>query len=799
MNILRVLCFFLLAGLLVSFAATDDPIEKLLALFARYREELPQEKVYLHTDRPYYTSGDTIWFKAYLTAGPYHEPSAISRTIYVELINDAGKRLQLLKLMSVNGSATGDVPLADTLTSGNYILRAYTQWMRNTDEAYFFHRQVKIWRDMKQAASSVGGDVDVQFFPEGGNLVNGMLSRVGVKAVGTDGMGRSVAVTIRDEAGTEVAHATTNPLGMSSFFFTPQRGKQYSATIGGQTTKRPLPAAIDTGLVMTVKNLPQAADIQVRIQVSDFRIFPSVYLLAQTRGVVCYSAKADVKTPVVLIRIPKTEFPAGISQITVMDAQANPLAERLVFVNHQEQLKVSVVPDKPVYKPRENVTLTVTAEDMQGVPVQADLSLAVTDDEQVLISQDRESIHAYLLLASELQGYIESPGYYFNEMHDDRFDALDNLLLTQGWRRFVWTRALAAWPAPRYVPEAGLTIRGTLYNKVNDKPAANGKIKYLVTVPVPDTRLVRTDDNGVFEITDAIYFDSSRAVLNGELRSGSKEVTMVLQDPAFPLVAYPLIPLVETQTEFERASILRSLDYKAAVKSDPSAIMLKGIEIKSTRLEKEEGPERLYGKGTVSMNVEDDKRTQGLIHPLQLLQGRVAGVRVSGSGQNWDVQVQGAGTITGSSTPLFLIDNVPVSIETLSMLPASDVASIDVWKGPDAVIFGSRGGNGVIGFTTRKGKFSPRVALDFLSLQGTGYRMEREFYRPRYDVQRDKPSPVTYATLCWSPLVQTDSTGHATVTFEAPDRETTLTTVIEGLSMKGLPGATMKKLAVRQD
>jgi uncharacterized protein YfaS (alpha-2-macroglobulin family) len=124
-----------------AFVPKDDaPIEKLIGSLQHWSEANPQEKVYLHTDKPYYALGDTIWFKAYITIGSRHQLSALSGALYVDLINERDSIQQTLKLPVTAGMAIGDFVLSDTLNEGNYRLRSYTQWMRNAGEDYFFDR-----------------------------------------------------------------------------------------------------------------------------------------------------------------------------------------------------------------------------------------------------------------------------------------------------------------------------------------------------------------------------------------------------------------------------------------------------------------------------------------------------------------------------------------------------------------------------------------------------------------------------------------------------------------------------------
>jgi hypothetical protein len=181
-----VLVFFL-----ISFSSENDPLEKIITAFEQYVSVLPQEKIYLHQDRTYYASGETIWFKAYLTAGPYHEPSSLSRTIYVELINTKNEVIQEHTLFTPDGFASGQLQLPDSLPSGQYLLRAYTNWMRNSGEEYFFHRPITIWNEAPPILDQVSqDDLDIQFFPEGGHLVQGILSKVAFKVLGGNGLGK---------------------------------------------------------------------------------------------------------------------------------------------------------------------------------------------------------------------------------------------------------------------------------------------------------------------------------------------------------------------------------------------------------------------------------------------------------------------------------------------------------------------------------------------------------------------------------------------------------------------------------
>jgi len=789
------LSILVFAFILFSFTSSENPLEKLIAGFKKYLGQLPQEKVYLHFDRPYYTSGETIWIKAYLTAGALHEPSDLSRTIYVELINGQGELVKQLRLLSVNGSAAGDITLSDSLSTGNYLVRAYTHWMRNGDENYFFHRLIKIWNNETQtpAITTTENLPVISFFPEGGEMVNGFVCKVGFKAIGADGLGREIKGKIIDESGAIICEFKSNFLGMGAFTFTPQKGKSYKAVIENYGSDVQLPPIKESGIVMSVRNVLSSEELIVRIQTTDYTNFKTIYIIGQTRGIVCYAARTDLSANFLIAKIPKAKFPGGIAQITLADSNGIPLAERLVFVNEREQVTFKITPDKSTYSPRELVKLQIEAMDAKGKPAIADLSLSVCDDSQVLPDENHESISSYLLLSSDLRGNIESPGYYFNPANEDRAEALDYLLLTQGWRRFAFKKALEEqWPKPEYQVEQGLTIKGKMVDKFNDKPIADGKVTYLSFGPSLDVKEVRTNSIGDFEMHDIVYFDSVQAVLQGETKKGSKLIKFQINNtPDFPATQFPLLPLKGTQNAFEKAFLARSIERKNIDNKyhfDEKSVMLQEVEVRTQKDESENSRVSNYGSGTISRRVADNPAYENMLHPLQLLQGRVAGVQVSGSGQNWSVTIRGSGTINGNPTPLILLDNVPVAIETLNMIPVRDIERFDVWKGADAVIFGVQGANGVIGFFTKKGVTVRPPKEGIITFGEVGYQVERQFYAPKYDVEKpEHKRPDKRTTLFWAPHIQTDAKGQATVSFYNHDLETSATGIIEGISNTGKP------------
>lgn len=782
----------LLLFIVFGFAASD-PLEEVLLRFDRYLAELPQEKIYLHLDRPYYTTGDTIWYKAYLVAGPDHIPSSLSNVIHLELINESNKVLQHQMLYAESGSAHAQLVLHDSLASGNYLIRAYTKWMMNFDDSYFFQKKIKVLDDSKLEASALDEQgLDLQFFPEGGELISGLVNNLAFKAIGPDGLGRKIKGKIVDESGNAIAQFESNTLGMGVCKITPLKNKKYYAKVDDYSTF-PVPVSYERGLVMSVVNKANHEEILVQVQRTKDHEDKSYYLYAQTRGIVYYAAKFTLSHPVNIIRIPKSKFSTGVAQITLMDERGIPVSERLTYVDQKNTMHIVARPDKDKYEPRERITISVQATDGEGTPAVADLSISVVDDQQIFMEPNQENIMAYLLVSSELQGAIETPGYYFNPDNLNRYEDLDVLLMTQGWRRFIPQNE---FPELSFQPETSLTIRGKLVDAFNNKPIKEGKVTLLRMYPEPEFRQVQSNDLGHFTIPGLLYFDKISAVLIGETSKGKKWVKIKLdslydfQESSFPMYPYP-----NTVADYERHLLKITADRKeidAAYFTKNKIIVLDEVEIRGEVESERFAIMSAYGKGSVAMQVAGDPSMENQPHPLGLIQGRVAGVLVTGGGNSYSVQIRGVGSINGGTEPLIMIDDIPVPLEFLNSVSVRDIEKFVIWKGAEAAIFGSRGANGAIGFYTKRGgSVSSQTSEGFTQFFQKGFELPRQFYVPKYDVKRDSHiKPDIRSTLFWAPAIRTDSTGKATLSFYNHDLPTTVTGIVEGISITGNPGVT---------
>ncbi|MFA6275864.1 MAG: carboxypeptidase regulatory-like domain-containing protein, partial [Pedobacter sp.] len=292
-------------------------------------------------------------------------------------------------------------------------------------------------------------NVDFQFFPEGGQLISGIPNQVGFKAIKVSGLGIDAKGVIIDDQNNEVTTFTSSYAGMGSFYVTPENGKNYKAKVtfkDGTIKTFDLPNAVASGITLQVVN-SNAEFINLKILANtpfyEANTDKSLFVVAQNANMIYYAAKASLKNQVIMTKIPKKNFPAGVVQITLFNANDEPLSERLAFVLHPDAMNLTVKSDLPVYKPRQKVKMILDAKSA-GLPTAGDFSISVIDEQKVPVDENSETtILSSLLLTSDLKGYIEKPNYYFIKTDDKKLGDLDKLMLTQGYRRFAYKDILA--------------------------------------------------------------------------------------------------------------------------------------------------------------------------------------------------------------------------------------------------------------------------------------------------------------------------------------------------------------------
>lgn len=762
------------------------PFPNLSEKLENYYQRYPQQKVYLHLDNLAYHAGEKIWYKAYLVDARTHKADTISKILIVELVSSFGvsSMIQLAKLD--RGFAHGDFTLPDTIPEGLYQIRAYTNWMRNFGQEFFFQRDINIWnpehsltlyRDDKLAnkrhkkkSMRKSRKSDIQFFPEGGYLVDGLESRVGFKGVNELGLGIDFEGKILDNKKKVIRNISSMHLGMGAFSFTPEAGKKYHAevvTASGKDYRFDLPETLRSGYALRVL---ENRDTMLRLSISSTFPDPLVMIACHMRGKLIYGEQLQLVNGSSTVDIPLDEVPSGILHITLFDDKREPRCERLVFIRSEDLLRIAVLKEKSEFKPRERVDVTLMVMDQQDKPVEGNFSVAVSDRDLVNNAADFQSgIITNLLLSADLAGRIEKPEYYFDEDNHHADQALDYLLMTQGWRRFVWNDVMNENRLEiQYPIQKNISVRGRITRELFDRPLKNLPVTLTVVSEFNDVFVTRTDNRGRYSFDLPDYEDTIQVEITARRESGRKNLVIYLDANDLP------------ETEQIYSSYSRDMIVKGTNRFKPTPEQ----EIDTMQVV----TEGIYHTADYVLEVTDEMRTYNSV--LDMIQGRIPGVMVSGN----NVLIRGPSTFLGSNEPLFLIDNIPVDLGAVQSMNPRDVERIEVLKGPSTAIYGIRGANGVIAIYTIRGRFMIKGILKFEML---GFHRPREFYSPKYGTQFDDLVEDYRSTLYWDPNIRTDAKGLAKFSFYCSDIKSSFHIVVEGISTEGKVGSNEKIIQVR--
>lgn len=890
--------FLLLLCLLTAFGASvfaqqdSIPLTTIIEKTSKFSSSYPIEKVYLHTDKPYYAVGDTIWFKAYVTIEK-HQPSALSRIVYVDLINNRDSVVESQRITVTNGFASGNIVLnGDTYKQGAYRLRSYTNWMRNFDPDYFYDHTFNVgnaidnqvrtnitykssskktgvkvdatilykgpdnspyankkvnWQLMKngdpvskghgttddkgvlqvdlpesQADVITGGilvtaiDVgdrktisssfsmrtavkgyDVQFFPEGGQLTNGIRTKVAFKAIASSGLGVDVKGTIVDDKGAEVAQFSSAHLGMGVFALTPDIEKSYKANVtfpdGSQATYN-LPRVQSMGINISVYNT-DPANLTVKISANDLffqrKQNKSFYLVAQSGGVIYYAAQTVLQSTTYSANIPKSKFPTGIVQVTLFSSGGYALCERIVFIQHNDQMNLALKTDKPSYTTRGNVKITVSAKN-NTTPTEGSFSVAVVDDGTVPSNEDAEStILSNMLLTSDLKGYIEKPNYYFNKPDDEKLGNLDILMLTQGYRRFDYEDILADKNPPIYLmPEQGIDVTGTLRTNTG-LPVAKGSLRLLI----PDKNFSAetiTDMSGNFKFSNVNVPDTSKITLSARNNPNGRNLVISVNGEAYQkLSKNNNIPDEILNIDSTFRPYLQN-----SYKQYQSSRTIKEVVVKATKIVKKASHTDYGTFAGLPMQADHEISAQQLDGcPLLINCLSTMAMGLTYVDNNFYITRD---YNSGSRTPVQIyVGSLPVDANFLSSMASNEVESVE--------IFLNDGVSGINRSTQTKGvmvinkKVVKKQKITLAQLQELipkqnvvtfavqGYTKAKEFYSPKYDVTKAGTLGGDLRnTIYWKPNVITDkTTGTATINFFNSDQRGSYRAIIEGIDAEG--------------
>ena len=828
-------------GLFAMTARAENPPAKVI--FEQYMNQAqtfadnyPREKAYLHFDNTSYYVGDTIWFKAYVTLAEKQVFSSISRPLYVELVDQAGHVTdkQIIKLSQGEGS--GQFVLPQSMLSGYYEVRAYTRWMLAFSDPQYFSRTLPIYQlshsdqlersistyelspSMEKRPEETREKLSLRFFPEGGQLVEGVTSQVAFKAESKNEGNIQLSGTLYTKEGQEITSFETLHDGMGAFEYTPSalpaiakvnfQGKQYEFT---------LPKALPSGYILKVDNNAGAISVTVSCNAATPQDTLAVFISHQGRPHAYQLIHCQANEPQQFTVLSR-KLPAGVLQISLLNRAGNTLCDRFVFASPRAPLQISPKGLKEIYAPYAPIRCELQLNNAIGEPMPGKLSVSIRDAVRSDYMEYDNNIFTDLLLTSDLKGYIHQPGYYFTESSLRKQKELDILLMVHGWRKYDMTQQIGISPfTPLQLPESQLVLYGQvkstiLKNKLKDI-ALSVMVKRDAEIITGQTV---TDENGHFSIPLEDFEGSMEAVIQTRKvgKERNKDASILIDrhfSPATRAYGYKeLHPewgnIAHWQQEAEKFDSL----YMDSIRRVDWLYLLDEVEIKSKRCRQSTNMATKINEQSIDAYYDIRQAVDQLRDNGKVLTTIPEVMEKLNPLFYWD---RSNDNCTYRQKPIcYIMDNkILSSTEVNMMLTEIDgLASIIISKGTggidDEIIQNSKMSDSNDIDVTELDKYSifyliPLPRHDVLNKHETaalgtrqtvmqGYTPALEYYSPAYidkELYMDKADKRR--TLYWNPTVQTDENGKAVIECYNNQYSTPLIIQAETMSNDGKIGS----------
>jgi len=772
---------------LISLTAIgQDPfLEKTSTSLAQYESLQQQEKIYLQTDKSFYIAGEICWFKSYLVDAAQHRPFSLSKVAYVELLNRDSKPVLQGKISMQQGVGNGSFFLPLFLGSGSYKIRAYTNWMKNSGPEYFFEKNITVVNPMKPNRDSLmekSAAPDLQFFPEGGNLVDGIPAVVGFKALDEKGLGIPVEGDIVDQDKKTVAHFKSGLFGMGRLTITPSANAQYKAYVRvgeNQLTVVSFPSVSQKGYAMHVSS-DSASQYTISVNSNYSGESRPMYIVIHTRGILKFAQPLNLSNGQGTLTVQKTLLGEGISCITLFNPDQQPVGERLVF-QMPRSLDITAQSEMEEYAVRKKITTYIRINNHSDTST-ASLGLSVYRIDSLQYNETPD-IRCYLFLGSDLQGFVEHPEYYFSHPGPASETGLDNLMLTQGWRRFKWQTVLQAGkPQFEFIPEwAGHIVNGRITDRAYGHPVENESV-YLAG-PGIKSQLAGcvSNKNGQLLFDFPRLLGSSVLVMQAENTNDSL-YHLDIANPFSEKYSYQPFPVFKLNQQLKDEIQF----YSIGTQVQNIYLLENMIHFRAPAYRDSTS---FYGEPDRKFFLDDYTRFNSM---EEVVREYVTGLSVRKRQGKYSFRLMNDPLkLYFDQDPLIVLDGVP-------LFDATEVMTIDPLKIKKIEIvnrkyfLGSVVASGIFALYSYNNDMAGlQLNSHALILEYEGLQLQREFYTPKYEQSSasNKRIPDFRNVLIWEPNILIGKTGEAQVNFYSSDRKGRYMGVIEGINQNGLAGS----------
>lgn len=813
-----ILLLLVIANCISSYGQT--PVE----LLDQYLTNYHSEKLYVSHDKPYYIIGETIWCKVYLVDAVTHQSYAAEPVVYIDWVNPEGQILNTYYLKIKDGTAHLDIPTEPTTKAGNYTLRAYTLYQKNFDQAFIFQKEVAITDFYEDKSETPANDLDfdLQFFPEGGDLVAGLMSRVAFKTQNEKGTPVKINGVLETSDGQSITTIKTLNEGMGFFNLSPKKGEKYwvRATYEDREKRFALPSVIAYGYGLKC-DTRSSQKIKISLISNTTNLLKDCQLVGHLRGQVFYNQKFDNKGAIKLA-IDTKEIPTGLLTFTLFDAQQRPVCERLIFnKNLKEKVVVKLALSKTEINKRSLVTGDISTLRNDTI-IPSKLSVSVYNASLVPDDLQGLTIENYLHVQSDLKGRVHNINQYFESDDAKTRTLLDLLLMTHGWRRFTWQQIVEQQKLDLIYPiETSFSFSGQVTKELKDKP-----VKANVFLSVLDDKNYgfangTTGPDGLFHFEGFNFEDTTNLLLQANIynerklkklkkgevkRVGNKSVDIEL----FQLQELPFDPSLTLKNGLDKPEkVLKKFSTEVAevigqemIDTSLWTIDLSEVTVRTKQLtyrqkryvdlqKKYRELGMFYFSSTDKFFTEDlYKYASKFTDVFDLIRHGVPTAKLAGPPANRRVYLSNAGLIGNGPGVTLALNGQIMSAGQLYNIPPEAIYAIEVLYGLRAsALYNSAP---IIVLLTKDDKaveeaISKAQDVGMTQISHPGFYQAKAFYTPRYDQSMsDKPEPDYRITLHWLPNVKLTDTAQQ-FEFHTGDIEGNYLIWIEGITNDGIP------------
>lgn len=746
------------------------------------------EKIFLHTDKSSYLSNELCWFKIYNVDGVFHTPLDLSKIAYVEIVdNNAIPVVQVMSSIE-NGIGHGSIKIPATVKSGEYRIRAYTNWMKNFGADYFFEKKINLVNTQQIQEVVVASDLvkeadQLQIFPEGGNLLNGIENRLVFKYTNAYGKGKGAMLFLVNELKDTIEKSTALSSGIGSIIFTPYANHQYTLIADSydeQTATAKLPNIYNQGYSLQLTSTALDADsIQIKIGNKNTQA-SSAFIIVHNHGVVKQMINPSISEGINEFKIATSSLGNGINIFTLFDENKKPVSERLFFKYPKDQLDLDISIDAAEIAGRKKMNVKLLSKLQDGNTTASDLSMSVYKIDSIQ-NVDPSNIINYLWLSSDLVGKVDAPTSFFDESNAGRWVAMENLMLTQGWRKYNWENVLSAnSPAFEFLPEvAGKIITGKIIPKLPNAPLKDLGVYLSIPSTKTQFRSSMSDASGHLLFQFPNFYTEDQVIAQIE-RQYNNDYKLSIDNPFVKSSSkYPT-----KSFGFGRTGKYQLNQYHRDVAVQDNYNFNLNNRFVSPSIDSS----AFYYQADVNYDLDDYARFNTI---EEVLREYVSPVKLSKTKNDFDIAVYDeVNKRFFNNAPLILLDGLAITdFNKFMEYDPLKIKSIDI---VDRMYFlGSAGYSGILNFTTYRGnlegfELDPKaIVLDYKGLQS-----RREFLAPVYETkdQINSHLPDFRHLLYWDPSININAGGIKDLSFYTSDVPGKYVIVLQGISPLGKAG-----------